>query len=457
MKTFNTKLIVALITTLVLTGCMPDSLTKFKKDPPTKAAATAPVPDMVDSNGNPVDPDSLEYPSKFYFVSEGSIPSIELPVGTAAELTPITDGSIADPTLRSLLYIKCELITDATAGTTTTTLPPGLGFSQPDCKITGTPTKIHSNNGAPIQYTVQMHYKGLNYAGVGTESLIKAHLKIGTYQAPVDLAMTQTDKLQIVLNATGGAFTSIASNPDSSVAYDRYGVLTSSNGISGVVKYVDTASGTVGVNRTQAIALNSVTSVGANEFVVTSAATGSKRGKIVSVNTTTKMIYVEPLLSTTVFAPNDPIDFVATNIAAYSSPSDAVILQPLTVTDVTSFVAGTYLTTAGGAKRGRVNSLNTTAKVLFVEILSPSVNFAVDDQIDAVSSSFAPFVSTKSAVSSVTTIFSFQNGEKLDNDKQYFSEQFNIGKITQMFPTTTAIEIARSEERRLGEDSRKEC
>ena len=75
MKTLNTKLIVPFITTLLLTGCMPDSLTKFKKDAPKKSASTAPggttvVPPLVDDNGNTVDPTTVIYPTKFYFISD---------------------------------------------------------------------------------------------------------------------------------------------------------------------------------------------------------------------------------------------------------------------------------------------------------------------------------------------------------------------------------------------------
>jgi hypothetical protein len=61
MKTFNFKHILVLsLTTLALSGCMPDSLTKFKKDPPKAPTESETV---VDDNGGTVDPSQFTNPT----------------------------------------------------------------------------------------------------------------------------------------------------------------------------------------------------------------------------------------------------------------------------------------------------------------------------------------------------------------------------------------------------------
>lgn len=202
MKTFNTKLTVALFTTLVLTGCMPDSLTKFKKEEPTKApAATAPA--IVDSNGNGVDPNSLVFPSKFYFISEGSTPTIERNVGSLLDVTAITDGTLTDPTRRSILFLNCKLVLDTGSGTMTTTLPAGLTFDNQTCRIYGTPSAVHFNNdGSAIQYTAEMSYKGPDYAETGIPLVLQAKIKIGIYEAPADLSYTTRQLIEVNSNTS---------------------------------------------------------------------------------------------------------------------------------------------------------------------------------------------------------------------------------------------------------------
>ena len=67
MKKFNIKLLASLTSILLLQGCMPDSLSKFQKDPPKKAAPPAPAPapsPVVDASGKPI---SFTAPTKFYF------------------------------------------------------------------------------------------------------------------------------------------------------------------------------------------------------------------------------------------------------------------------------------------------------------------------------------------------------------------------------------------------------
>lgn len=324
MKTFNTKLIVALFTTLVLTGCMPDSLTKFKKDAPKKAAAAAaeePTPPITDGSGNAVDPDTLVFPTKFFYGTEGAIAEEPIRVGLPATISAQTDGTLADPTKRSYIFLKCEI--DVSGAVITRTLPPGLTLNQSTCQITGTPTTIYSdttpgNIGGEIPYTIRMTYKGADYTGVGTESSLSAVVHIGVYDIPTALDMTQNDKLQIKLTPKSGALvSSVQTNTDSLVNYNRYGILSSNKSISGVIKYVDSSTSIIGVYRTQPIVVASTIPFSVNGFVST--AGNAKRGKIVSINTTTRTLYVEALTSNTVFAAGDALDNATSYLAAEST------------------------------------------------------------------------------------------------------------------------------------------
>jgi hypothetical protein len=324
MKTFNTKLIVALFTTLVLTGCMPDSLTKFKKDAPKKAATTATDdtnPPITDGNGNAVDPDTLIFPTKFYFGHEGVPAEDAFQVNTAVSRTPQTDGTLADPATRNIIFIRCEL--DTSGAVITRTLPPGLALNQSTCSITGTPTTIYSdttlgNVGGKIAYTVRMLYKGANYTGVGTESSLSATISFAIYDVPGALDMTQNDKLQVKLTVNNGALVSnIQTNTDSLVSYNRYGVLNTNKNVAGIVKYVDSASSTVGIYRVQPLVVGSTIPFAVNGFVST--AGNVKRGKILSVNSTTKTIYVEALTANTTFAVGDALDNASSFLAADST------------------------------------------------------------------------------------------------------------------------------------------
>ena len=73
MKTFNKTFIVPLFITFILTGCMPDSLTKFKKDPPKKPTTSTTVSSgpVLDETGNVIPFDESTY---FSFVDQDNNP-----------------------------------------------------------------------------------------------------------------------------------------------------------------------------------------------------------------------------------------------------------------------------------------------------------------------------------------------------------------------------------------------
>ena len=146
MKTFNTKLIAPFIITLIVTGCMPDSLTKFKKDAPKKPetssttnGSTEPSGPVVDNSGAivPFTPPTFFFMGtknkKYSFISGTS--------AAIAEITPNADGTLAtgSASSASTFILSCALVT--TLNTQSAALPAGLALlSTTACKISGTPT-----------------------------------------------------------------------------------------------------------------------------------------------------------------------------------------------------------------------------------------------------------------------------------------------------------------------------
>ncbi len=372
MKKFNFTFIVASLLSLLLAGCMPDSLTKYKKDPPKKAASTTSTSgDLIDSNGEVIDPDEIVYPTAFYYVEPTDPYDKPVKLGQAVSITPTTDGALADANLRDAILIGCEL--DQTGAVITRTLPPGLTLNSQTCVISGTPTMIYSdtttdNVGKLIPYTVLMKYKGSNYDGseLSAES-ISARINIASYQDLPDLKLTQNDKLVIQLSATSGnLISSIKTNTDSAIAYDRRGVITTSTGVSGIVKYLNSSANTIGVYRVTPLVL--------------------------------------PL---------------GTNMGNFSTSGP------------TSFIS-----VSGNTKVGKILSINSTTRTLYVETLTPTTNFSASDAID----NAQVFVSSVATVSSIDTTYTLnKTPTALDNDNQYFSNKYNIVKITQMYEVGVAI------------------
>lgn len=194
MKKFNLKLMAPLLLTFILQGCTPDSLTKFKKDPPKKAAtaatATSPAVDPVTGDAIP-----LDYPTVTTFsYALSTAPTVavtdqSLKVGTAATtLSTImtnttTFGSLADAAKKSYIFVRCEL--DQTGAVETRTLPLGMSLDATTCAISGTPTVAKFDplvpGGGNYAYTVNLLYKGSTYTTAGTESKLTSTITIGSY------------------------------------------------------------------------------------------------------------------------------------------------------------------------------------------------------------------------------------------------------------------------------------
>ena len=124
-----------ILLTLLVTGCLPDSLTKWKKDPPQKPVAASTLVPVVDSTGK-----KLTFTAPTYFTyTQGANTTFNLQINVEANATSASyDGSLRDKTNGPKFIISCGL--DLTGDAQTQSLPPGLAIDALTCNISGTPT-----------------------------------------------------------------------------------------------------------------------------------------------------------------------------------------------------------------------------------------------------------------------------------------------------------------------------
>lgn len=325
MKNFNLKFMSLIILTLLLQGCMPDSMTKFSKEAPKKAAPPPLASPIQDSAGNAVDPSTIDFPTDFFYISKTEVPTKALVVGTEATISPSVNGSLADPSKRNLIFLRCEL--DKTAGTANSqTAPHGMIFDSSTCVFKGTPQSIYTDAGSPVLYTVNLYYKNAS----GIESKLSTTIKIGVFLLPKDLLYSQNDRLTIKTTPTN--LSTLKTNVPTA-DYDRAGIFTSIGGVSGVVKFVDTIASQIGVVRAIPLVVDSTANFTVNGDI---SASGGVQGKVLKIDNTNpdkKIIYVETFFPDKPFVPGN-ID----NTTSYSAPATATIL---------SVESNYYQTTAG--------------------------------------------------------------------------------------------------------------
>lgn len=242
MKTFNTKLIVALITTLVLTGCMPDSLTKFKKDAPKKAkvadSGEEEIPTGVpDGSGGIISlPDLVDATSFSYPESNDLV----LEAGVAGGFGIFGDNSFASQTTRESLIQTC---------TVTPTLPPGLSIDTKTCTIAGTPSQVYIDTAnlnlvqkGKKDFVVTVKFLNKD-AGVTT--LTRA-IKLQVLAKPTKLLYSQSSK--VLLKVTGSLTTFSSLTGDLRTDDGEAPSYIGKNSIYANVETLDLVNNIVGVN-----------------------------------------------------------------------------------------------------------------------------------------------------------------------------------------------------------------
>ena len=330
MKTLKTTLTLSLFTTLLLTGCMPDSLTKFKKDPPKKAeVATEEPPTIVDSGGNTIDVSSLTDPTTFQYsdeVNQALVTSLNAKLGEKVQLSAEFDGSVGEVKKVASVMRGCSI---------TPALPSGLTLdttkSETGCSITGFPLTISTdslNPGAPINYTVTMSY----LSNTGATRTISTSIAIGVYTPPGQFEYLQNEKILLKVSPASGNLNSVTTNADVDATYLRSGFLTTSTGVTGVIKYIDPDNYKVGIIKLIPIRVNNFALLGlpADEYpgLLTPrfiSAAGGKSAKIIRAVAATSTIYVE-MISSKYFTAGDVLDDTKTFVASTGATVAAVDL-----------------------------------------------------------------------------------------------------------------------------------
>ena len=401
MKTFNKKLLsTTFLATFLLSGCMPDSLTQFKKDPPKKAptitdgngGTTAPP---VDEDGKVIDTSSFVDPGIFkYRQGENSFTSKSLEVSQSYTFEPVFDGTIQIGDKREKILKKCELVSS-------TPLPPGLNLIPETCNISGialqryTDTSI-TNYGKPISYTIRLTY----LSKAGTNKTLDTVISLGVYDRLSSIAYSQNDKLLLRLNQNlTTTMDAIKVNIIEDDPYDRNGLISTVDGTVGVVKFVDASTQRIGIVKIIPIEVEDITAI--------------------SYFDTSKTPPTEqyPSLTTARFISNN---------ADTSGSNDAV----------------------GKVVKLYRPSASSTRGIIYVETISDGIYFQDGQYIDDVKSyvGSATRITTRNAttgrigVDDQFVIRRINNSFIVDNDYQFFSENFTITSLIRVFEPGTPIE-----------------
>ncbi len=418
MKTLNTKLIVPFVITLLLTGCMPDSLTKFKKDEPTKKVTASTttggtggggttVPPVVDETGAPV---VFNAPTYFTYEDASGLPK-SLPMGTNLPPTgPFVDGSLGDSTKEALFFERCDLDTTG-VNAQAVALPAGISFDTASCEFKGTPTTPKSVMtafcsdgvsidqatceanplvwsgtacslpdfayasaatcssafhkwyavGAAIPYRVKVTYHDAS----GTQHTMYAHFRLGTYRTLTTLNYTQSDKLLLKVTGTGSYanITPLLTTTATVGAYARANMIVSNTDVAGVAKVVDPMATLIGVNK----------------------------------------------------------------------------LIPLKVASTTPFIVNTFITKQGDStKVGKIFKIDAANRIIYVENISADNKTFIKLE-NICSNNITGACATSYAITDISESYTFKKAQTLDNDKQYYSPLFTIDTPTNVFEVGSSI------------------
>lgn len=416
MKKFKLKLITPLLLTLILSGCMPDSLTKFKKDPAKKASSST-ASSVVDSSGNAV---VFVAPTYFYYsdiLTNTYNATVNTSVGT--DLLAVTDGTLANPAVNANYFDSCEIV--QTGDTQTRSMPTGLVFdSQDDCRIKGTPLAV--------------------------TSVSTAFCSDSTYtdQATCEAA-------PFVWNA----LTSTCSNPD----YQYSTQTACENGFNTWYSIGDpipyrikmTYHSTVGTSRYMYTTIN----LRVLKAITTLTYTQNERVILdVSVQPTFALSSITPLLTTNVTAgayarATSVIDTTGTiGIAKFydtASPNRIGLnkLVPIKVASVAPFTTNTFISKSGdSSKVGKIYKINSSTKTLYVENLSANNKYFVAGE-SICSNVITGICGLSYTISSINEEYYYPALSSLDNDNQFFSTRYKMSKVANIYEVGYAIKPIR--------------
>lgn len=238
---------------IILSGCLPDSLTKFKKDTVEKNA-TAPSSNVITTeSGESIDKTTIQPISSFY-LSEGSVRTpFNYSVGSDVTLEPYFNGTfgLGSESVKKSLFVSCRM-------TGVNALPYGLQFignsATTPCQIKGKALETASANGAGLSYTMELKTIGTN----GIEHTITTSFTIGVFVTPNTFSYQEPNKLILKIEDET-KLTAITPNLDDTKApYSSTGFASTPSGAVGVIKAVDLTNKLVAINKVVELTLTTL-------------------------------------------------------------------------------------------------------------------------------------------------------------------------------------------------------
>lgn len=431
MKTFNKTLIVPLFITLILTGCMPDSLTKFKKDPPKKPTTSTTVSSgpVLDETGNVIPFDESTY---FSFKTPDNDPVLSK-VNEPLSTEPLLDGSLGDPVKLEKFFERCDIVTTG-VNSQATSLPAGLSFINDGCNVQGTPLSAKSvvtpfcsdgtsfdqvtcesnfpvwnattgtcslpdlkyatqtaclagsnkwyTVGSPIPYKIRLTF----HDSAGVQRFYYTTLSLGVYTTLTSLNYTQAEKVLLKMDTAGtspfGDIIPIITTSLSTGSYNRRSIMINSNGaVTGVARFVDSGANLVGISRLVPIKVNSITGLAVNGFI--------------------------------------------------QSVAGTCTLGAFTTKPTCTFGGGTWTPN----KIGKIFKIDSATRTLYVENISLANRYFILNEAICTGTCASSYT-----INSINDSYLFKADDDVDNDNQYYTPKFTLDYPVNIYEVGTSIQ-----------------
>lgn len=236
-----------------LAGCLPDSLTKFKKDTVEKEASAPPSNVIKTEDGESIDKSSIQQISTFYLMDGADKTPFNYSVGEDVTLTPYFNGTfgLGSDSVKKSLFISCRM-------TGVNALPYGLQFvgnnGTTPCQIKGKALETASLAGEGLTYSLELKTIGTN----GVEHTITTTFKIGVFVAPNAFSYTEPNKLILKINDESKLSGITPNLNDMKAPYSSTGFAATPNGAVGVIKAIDFTNKLVAINKVVEVTLTAL-------------------------------------------------------------------------------------------------------------------------------------------------------------------------------------------------------
>ena len=236
-----------------LAGCLPDSLTKFKKDTVEKEASAPPSNVITTDDGEQIDKSSIQQISTFYMMDGTDKTPFNYSVGEDVILDPYFNGTfgLGSDSVKKSLFVSCRM-------TGVNALPYGLQFvgNNPatPCQIKGKALETASLAGEGLSYTLELKTIGTN----GATHTITTTFKIGVFVTPSAFSFMEPNKLILKINDESKLSTIIPNLNDMKAPYSPTGFASTTNGAIGVIKAIDLTNKLVAINKVVEVTLTAL-------------------------------------------------------------------------------------------------------------------------------------------------------------------------------------------------------